>query len=453
MVDMNPYWTYAGILAAYLPGLYAIARYRLYHRFPVLTLAFLGWFVLNALGSLAVFLIPNKVFFLRNSAPLLNPDYVALLIAQALLSYVCFAPYIMFRAPKTGYRFIPQRGDREMQLIMAAVIIAIVVGYRIMVGPYLLFQLMGSQIDATGIGELRNAALFGRGDAWIYIAGFFFLPILFAIHTVMLVILTRKCTVLDALLVVLCVIAPCTLMGFKTGLTEPLLAGILTYIFVRPMAARRRRKVAAGQMAMQWLQRLAGITIFLIPTIFLYLQAFGRKASAGLVLGQLLVRTLCISSLQIAIIPAYVASYGYQNGSSWFPLNLYMNNISGANLDVQLAHFMYGKAGAAPTPALTECYANFGWDGFIVFGAIIMVSVILIQEVFLTIDLGVFGTSLMLLYGYFAAKLATQSLIAIIVQPYFLFIFGGLAAVRYFFFAGPGRPLPVPDAPLRSGTV
>jgi hypothetical protein len=69
--------------------------------------------------------------------------------------------------------------------------------------------------------------------------------------------------------------------------------------------------------------------------------------------------------------------------------------------------------GSLPVSAFAEGYLNFGWIGFVAFGVLCMVSLILVQEVLhRSRSLGLFGYALMSWYAYLALTLSMTTVFA-----------------------------------------
>jgi hypothetical protein len=69
--------------------------------------------------------------------------------------------------------------------------------------------------------------------------------------------------------------------------------------------------------------------------------------------------------------------------------------------------------GSLPVSAFAEGYLNFGWTGFVAFGVLCMVSLILVQEILHRSSfLGLFGYALMAWYAYLALTLSMTTVFA-----------------------------------------
>ena len=75
-------------------------------------------------------------------------------------------------------------------------------------------------------------------------------------------------------------------------------------------------------------------------------------------------------------------------------------------------------------PALGEGFANFGWLGFVLFALISFGAVVLVQEFFLRIRLGLISHALMSWYAYLALMISTNSIFATLISLIYTVAFG-----------------------------
>src|SRR5579872_5392608 len=176
---MTPLMAYGIVLAAYLPGLVVIVRRDLFRRLPIIATCFLSFFIFDAVGSYSVFTLdPIGMGYMNFTMDLMEPEYIGMLVAQALLAYVCLGPYLAIR--RTAHYVVKvQSEDKLMCYVVALIIFIAMLVYRREVGDFLVTRVSDLTED---IGALRQQYLFGQAFSWLYWLGFCMLPVLLAIQ-------------------------------------------------------------------------------------------------------------------------------------------------------------------------------------------------------------------------------------------------------------------------------
>jgi len=426
---MTVFWLYLLILGAYAPGLYAIYRWRLLNRLPVLAMAFLGLFIFNALGSYVVMNGRPSEFWLRIHPDLANLDFVGMLVGQALLAYICLAHYVLARKD-VRLKLAVAPADVTMLYVMCGWVLLTLLLYQADVGDFLLFKQLRLGSDYFSQNSLRQNYYYGLPHAMFYIIGFGFLPILFSIHMVLLASMRGKYTIGEKVVTVLAVALPNVMMGFKSGLTEPFLAALFTYIFVRPLALQHGAGRRPASPIVTLLQRLALAIIAIVPTVWLYIQINGSRIEPAVIAKQIWFRVIGVYSMQMAVLPNFVSVHGYLGGSSWPFFYQFVPGITPVNAGILTARYMYGTPGGTPVPCFAEGYINFGWYGFILYALWTFMWLVAIQELFLLVDWGAWTYSMMMLYAFHAFRLGQESLFSYIIQPTFFMVVFALTVVR-----------------------
>lgn len=209
----------------------------------------------------------------------------------------------------------------------------------------------------------------------------------------------------------LCLIPP-LLLADKAGILYLLIILIISYSLYlasceRPVMSILNRKV--------FLAILSGIGI----TWLLYgFYNSGKDASIFDYSYMLIFRVLGSYTEAMAALVPYVDEYGQLSGVS-------LPNMKGLllhdrfNLEASLHYYMThwkfetdfsGLPGNVLVPAAAEGYANFKWAGFILFSMTMCISVVIAQEFFIRLKMGILSYALMVWYAYLAVTMSMTSI-------------------------------------------
>lgn len=395
---------YLLVLIAYLPGFWYIWRNPHTGSLPVLLFCFIGMFLFNAFGS---FLFIDKSYGYFGS--FFTPEYKAMVILQPLLFYAITGPYVtrkrgMVTEIKEGYP------DRYISIVLAVISAVILYFYYRAVGGFLLFDLVFGDMNQENILQYREKT-YGLAAYPFYRLGFFVLPAIIASHILLRGLSSGKFTISGMVLLFACMMPP-LLLADKAGIMYMLIVIIIAYsIYIastgKPVFSILNRKV--------FLALFSGLSLTIIFYV-LYNSTSGKSVNEFAY--NLFFRIFGSYAEAMAAVVPYVNEYGQLSGLSLPDLKGLLSHER-INLEASLHYYMThweletefsGLAGNVLVPAVAEGFANFKWYGFLLFAFLMHISVIIVQEFFIRIKMGILSYSLMAWYAYLAVTTSMTSI-------------------------------------------
>lgn len=408
-MQTHPHLLYLLVLAAYAPGLYAIARLPRLAAMPVITFTFLGMFLFTAVGSILVISHPHFAL-----GSLLSPEYVGMLVLQAGTFYLLAGPYVAWRrdpADRLPATRVPDRLLRDLLLVAS---VAILATYYAKTGRFLLFDLLAGRINRLNILDYR-AITYGLPEYPFFRLGFFVLPAWAAALTIAMASARGRLRVSHVAVIGVCLVPP-LLLAEKAAILHMAAVMFIAYachlgVSGKPLWAGLNHKA------------LLLLLCAFVPTALTYLAYFSAESgNLRSMWDQFIFRIAGVYSEALAATVPFVEQQGYLGGTT-------MPNLKGLlpherfNLEAAMHAFLAagtefnphsGLAGASPVPATGEGYVNFGWPGFFAFSVVSFCCVIAFQEVLLRLQkvAGTLGFALSAWYGYLGFTLFTTSVFA-----------------------------------------
>lgn len=407
------------VLAVYLPGLVAAVRWPKLAAMPVVTFTFLGMFLFTAAGSWQVMtqthylprLTSEGVWTSVAAGTVGSGAFVIMLLVQALLFYAIAGPYVYLKKNFAAAPLAIVPADVILRRILALGMVAVLFLYYLKVGRFLLFDLLAGKINRINILEFR-ALTYGLKEYPFFRLGFLVFPALIAALSVGMASARGRMKVSDFLWIAACLVPP-MLLAEKAAILNMSAVLFIAYGIHLGLQGRALGSALNGKI-------LAAIALAFLPTAATYVIYFNTASdSLREVLSQFLFRITGVYSQALAATVGFVEAHGYLHGTT-------LPNLKGLlpherfNLEAAMQLFLGGLetsstsavAGATPVPATGEGYVNFGWPGFVLFGAVSFLCMVLIQEVLLRLRAGASAWALSAWYGYLGFTLFTTSLFA-----------------------------------------
>ncbi len=424
-MQTHHYLLYLLVLAAYAPGLYAIARLPRLAAMPVITFTFLGMFLFTAVGSILVMTQPHFAL-----GSLLSKEYVAMLVLQPGTFYLLAGPYVAWKRAPADRLPNTAAADRLLRDLLLLASVAILAAYYVKTGRFLLFDLLAGRINRLNILEYR-AITYGLPEYPFFRLGFFVFPALAAALTMAMASAGGRPRVRSLAIVGACLLPP-LLLAEKAALLH---MGAVLFIAYACLLGTSGRPLSAGLNHKTLLLLLCAF----VPTALTYLAHFSAETnSLRAIWEQFIFRIAGVYSETLAATVPFVEQHGYLGGTT-------MPNLKGLlpherfNLEAAMHAFLASGteynprsvlAGASPVPATGEGYVNFGWPGFFAFSVVSFGCVIAFQEVLLRLQkvAGALGFALSAWYGYLGFTLFTTSIFATFISLIHTVVAVGLVA-------------------------
>lgn len=438
ITDSYPGLLYLLVLAVYLPGLVAAVRSPRLAAMPVVTFTFLGMFLFTAAGSWQV--MTQMHYTVRPSGDatwasaalgtLGSGQFVVMLLIQALLFYAIAGPYAYLKKGSILVQDPPALPDVALRVILALATVIVLEMYYLKVGRFLFFDLLEGKINRVNILEFR-ALTYGLKEYPFFRLGFLVFPALIAALTVAIASARGRIRLGDLLWIGCCLIPP-LLLAEKSAILN--MSAVVFIAYCLHLGMRQRSLSSALNT-----KTVAIVALAFLPTAVTYLIYFSTLSDNYLeVVNQFVFRIAGVYSQSLAATVGFVDAHGYLNGAT-------LPNLKGLlsherfNLEAAMQLFLGGIdiypksviAGSTPVPATGEGYVNFGWPGFVLFGAASFFCMILIQELLLRLRIGATGWALSAWYGYLGFTLFTTSLFATFVSLTHTLVAASLIALRH----------------------
>jgi hypothetical protein len=396
---------YLAILVVYMPGLWLTLRSPWMGRLPLVIAAFLGMFVLNAMGSILVLLAGES-----ESGIVLPAAHLAtMLIGQALIFYLIVVPYAFLRRD-AKFRFRIEGFDYLAIPVLAIISIVIVLAYLSAVGQSLLVDLLMGELDQYSAGELRQQKFYGLPFFQYYQLGLFVLPAIVASSAFLLGLLRPEVRWRSYFVLASCFI-PLILGGLKAGILELVVVLVMSHAIYLGAAGQPISRLFNWRFALV-------VVIALLPTIAIYSLYFRGDAQLGDIAWRFFYRVFGAYAETMAATAPFVDSYGWLDGTSMPKImGLLSEPADHVGMDQAMHLFLTGFEGAAPVPAVGEGFANFGWWGFFGFSLLYSCTVIALQEFLLLLRGGILATAITAYFAYLSLKTAVLGIFATLLSP------------------------------------
>jgi hypothetical protein len=438
ITESYPGLLYLLVFAVYLPGLVAAVRSPKLAAMPVVTFTFLGMFLFTAAGSWQVMtqmhylvrLTSETTWVSEAAGTLGSGPFVVMLLVQALLFYAIAGPYVYLKKSPILAQEPAAPADVVVRRVLALATVAVLGMYYLKVGRFLLFDLLAGKINRVNILEFR-ALTYGLKEYPFFRLGFLVFPALIAALTVGIASARGRLKSGDLLWIGCCLVPP-LLLAEKAAILN---MSAVVFIAYSLHLGTRQRALGSALNA----KTLAVIALAFLPTAATYFIYFSTASdNYREVINQFLFRITGVYSQSLAATVGFVEAHGYLHGTT-------LPNLKGLlpherfNLEAAMQLFLGGLdidpksaiAGSTPVPATGEGYVNFGWPGFVLFGALSFFCMILLQELLLRLRIGATGWALSAWYGYLGFTLFTTSLFATFVSLTHTLIAAGLIALWY----------------------
>jgi hypothetical protein len=397
--------SYLAVLLAYAPGIYCLLRFKRCARFPIVVFCFLGLFFFNAVGSILVMIrhYPNL------EGSMLSPDYIGILIVQALLFYLISGPYVYIRMRTSQTIRI---GNVDTVFIFACMpFILFIIGlYYIEVGTFLIVELINGNINLDNILAHRQLS-YGLDNFKYYRLGFLVLPSMLAAHVLLVGAAHKKLKWWHVAILLSCFVHS-SLLGEKSG---------ILYIFLVMIIAYSVRLSFEGKGILEMINTKVALGLLgaFVPTVLSY-HIYYSTVGKVFRIDTLVFRIFGVYSESIALAVRYANKLGFQSGLT---LPTIKGLLKHERFDIETALHVYLSAlfkdyrvvttelkGNIPVSAITEGYVNFGWTGVLVFACVSFLAVIAVQEILLRTRLGILSYTLMIWYAYLALNISMYSI-------------------------------------------
>lgn len=402
---MIDYLLYILVLTAYAPGIIYIIRYREIFIYPIISFCFLGMFIFNAVGSI---IIINREYPML-SGSIVTPQYIGILILQVCIFYLIAWPYINWRKaslPKINVNFA---NEYIFLIIIGLLTFTILFLYYKEVGNFLIFELIKGNMNHANLLKYRELT-YGLINFKYYRLGFLVFPSILSAHIFLIDSFQNCFKIFHLFIISICLIPP-ILLGEKSGILYITIILIICYSV--NLSVKKKSFIEFFK-----LKTIIAILSALIPTILIY-QLYYSGLAKTFKFSKLIYRIVGVYSESIALSVKYVENNGKLLGKT-LPTIKGLLKHNRFNIETALHKYLsslFGDIhtttttlkGNIPFSAVTEGYINFGWIGVAIFSSVSFLTLIVFQEVFLRIKLGVLSYTLMVWYAYLALNLSMYS--------------------------------------------
>gem|GEM_PF-5693652 len=412
--------SYILILVVYLPGLLVFTRRKRILHFPIVSMTFLGMFVFNAVGSIFV-MYPES----WGRPDFFTPEYVGLLVLQAVMFYLVVTPYLLFSNPQK--RRISQNPDfdRPFLKVLLVLMTALVAIYVWKVGTPPLLTIMSSSLNLQDMIRIRTERVYGLTNFWFYNLGFTVIPLFASIFAMGRHVFSEKPSPRLKWVVLLCILVNalpggkghvldfCTILMLSyfllTGWQEESSASLaLPGMRSHPLWKRKKPQFSYWKMSC-----LLGIAF--VPVLFMYKVYLGPMMRFSDLFRPLLYRIVGVYSEAMAGCTVYVKQYFFLDGVT-LPTVHGLLGHQRVNLDALMHQFMFGANGSVTLSATAEGYINFGWTGFVLMCGVTYVSMIIVEQGLNLLKSDLLTLTFIAFYAGIATKISQIGLFAVFVS-------------------------------------
>lgn len=419
---------YTFVISVYSPGVLTLIIYRRVWNFPILCFAFVGMFIFNAVGSVAVF-SNTKLYWLNFDTGPVSLELALVLVAQAIAFYFVCGTYVLLR-PISRLNPTPASNDRIFIVLSVGAIVCISAFYYRQTGGFLIQAALDGSMDIDNAFAYRQKFVYGIPHWPIYNLAFVFIPILLSNHGLLLFLGSGRRAILMPGFCYLISFAASLSLGSKGGLLGFLLSLSVTYASFlgmlggTPFVICRSRKFQLFS-AFALMTLVGGYTLSATETL-----------TAGGLIQRILYRTFVAYPETLAAAISYFQTEG-PLGISVFPTMRGLLPHEQVNLSALIHQYQANIEGGVSVPFAGEAYLVAGWRSLLLLLPIVFASLIFIQEVAGRLRLGLFGIALSAIYAHLAIQLSLNGMFGSLynfMYPTTVLALGGGAFVISFLF-------------------
>lgn len=415
--------TYALVLAAYSPGvMFALFSKRVWH-FPIICFAFLGMFIFNALGSIAVF-SDEKIYWLAFDTSAVGSELAILLVAQALIFYAVCGPYIFLRK-ESAVAAKPGTNDFALVLVSTTAIIVISALYYSQTGVFLIQETLAGAMNVDTAYAFRERYVYGVANWPLYNLAFVFIPILLSNHGLLIFLGSSGRAKVVPLVCMLVSFCASLSLGSKGGLLGFLLSLSVAYVTFLGMTGKNPYKILQSRRFMLF-AALAVMTM-----IVGYLGAMTESLAYVTILQRMAYRIFVAYPETIAAAISLQHNQG-DLGVGVFPSMRGLLSHEQVALSTLLHQYQANAPGGVSVPFSAEAYLVAGWSSFFVMLPVVFLTLIALQEFAALWRNGLFSVGFSAIYAYWALQLSLNGMFASLynfMYPGTLIALGSLALV------------------------
>jgi hypothetical protein len=414
---------YALVLAAYAPGvMFALLSKRVWH-FPIICFAFLGMFIFNAVGSIAVF-SDEKIYWLAFDTSAVSGELAILLVAQAVLFYAVCGPYIFLRKEKEVVAK-PIANDFALVLVSVTAIIGISALYYSKTGIFLVQEALSGAMNVDTAYGLREQYVYGVANWPLYNLAFVFIPVLLSNHGLLVFLGSSGRAIVVPLICMLVSFCASLSLGSKGGLLGFLLSLSVAYVTFLGMTGKTPYKI------LQSGRFLISAALAVLTMIFGYLGAMTESLAYSTILQRMVYRIFVAYPETIAAAISLQHSQG-DIGVGVFPSMRGLLSHEQVALSTLLHQYQAHAPGGVSVPFAAEAYLVAGWPSFLVMLPIVFITLVALQEFARLWRNGLFSVGFSAIYAYWALQLSLNGMFASLynfMYPGTLLVLGSLALV------------------------
>lgn len=399
---MSPWFLYALVLLAYLPGVLALCLWRKCWHFPLLCFAFLGMLFFNAVGSISVF-SEDKLYRLNFDTTMVSVDLVLVLVAQAFIFYVVGGAYLVLR-PIVRMAPIADGNDRSLLLIGMVIIVLLDAMYYAQAGTFLIFRSLDGTMNMGNALKFREQYVYGLKWWSLYNIGFFFLPLFLSSYALILLQVDRRQKWFVGLVVLVCLGSYITL-GSKSGFLLFVLSFSVAYISYFGMVGG----AVSNFLRFRKFWFFVGISLVLLYVG--YSRAMQVEISPFSFLQQLWYRIFVTYPETLAGALSYFHDFGAL-GISVLPTMRGLLSHEQISLSVELHRYIAGAPGGVSVPFGGELFLIGGWAGLLATVPLVFGLLIVLQEVSFLAPHRIFLIAFVALYAYLALNISMNGVFA-----------------------------------------
>jgi hypothetical protein len=399
---MIPYFLYAAVLLAYLPGVVALCIWRKCWHFPLMCFAFLGMLFFNAVGSISVF-SEHKLYLLDFDTADVAVELAFVLVFQVFMFYLVAGAYLALR-PKVRMTPVADGNDRSLLLIGMVIIVLLGAMYYAQTGTFLILSSLNGSMNMENALQFREQYVYGLKWWSLYNVGFFFLPLFLSSYALILFQVDRS-QVWFVCMTLLVSLGSYITLGSKSGFLIFVLSFSVTYFTYFGMV---------GGAVTKFL-RFRKYWIFVGMSLVLLYLGYNRALQGGVspfsFTQQIWYRVFVTYPETLAGALSYFRDFGAL-GVSVLPTMRGLLSHEQISLSVELHRYIAGAPGGVSVPFAGEIFLIGGWPALLAVVPMVFAVCIILQEISFLAPGRVAAIAFSALYAYLAMNISMNGMFA-----------------------------------------
>lgn len=394
---------YLSVMSVYAPGLIALIFWRKCWRFPIISFAFVGIFLFNAIGTISVFSDDN-LYSLSFDSLIFSVDLSNLIILQSIIFYVFCGSYVYLRAP-VSVSATPSKNDIIAIFVSISAIFVLASAYYGETGLFLVQAFFDRSMNTENAYYLRQEYVYGLQNWPFYNLGFVFIPIILANYG-LLIFLSRSRRHYFASVICFSIgFAASFSLGSKGGLIGFLLSLSITYVSFLGMTGRSPYEIFRSRAFMAF-------ALFAITTMFVgYIHATHELLTYNDIVQRILYRIFVAYPETLGAAISLANNQGVLD-ISVLPTMRGLLPHDQANLSAILHQYQANSPGGVSVPFAGEAYLIRGWKTVLIVVPLVFLTLVVLQEFAFLLKGGLLSIAFSALYSYLAVQLSLNGMFA-----------------------------------------